>query len=60
MNAGAYTFVRQRFNNLLKEIGKNDIGVISRPPMSATATGYAHIHKQQLAEILTAAFPVQV
>jgi 2-oxoglutarate dehydrogenase E1 component len=51
-NAGAWSFIEPRFNNILTTKKKEDIRYIGRPPAASTATGYGRTHEQELREFL--------
>lgn len=44
-NSGAWGFIEPRFNMIMENHGKDEIGLVSRPTSAATATGYPSIHE---------------
>jgi 2-oxoglutarate dehydrogenase E1 component len=51
LNMGAASFLQMNLKGII-------YGVISRQPSAATATGYAKVHAQEQAEIITTAFSI--
>jgi len=39
----------------MEKYEKEDMSLISRPPSASSATGYAQVHKQEIADVLAAA-----
>ena len=52
LNMGSWSYVMPRINTALKELGVDNVSVVSRVPHAAAATGYLSWHIKQLAEIL--------
>jgi len=52
LNLGPWGYVQPRIDTALKALGFGPVGVVSRPPSAAAASGYASVHTKQLIELL--------
>ena len=52
LNSGCWTYVSPRIETALKGYVSEPVNVVSRPPYAASATGYNHVHLEELNEIL--------
>jgi len=59
-NAGGWTYAQPRMRNINKYLGKTGkdvkIDYAGRPIAAATAVGFAHVHKAQLANLIDDTF----